>query len=136
MKLEQSGFETPDDAEEAFYGAFANCDYKAMQDVWADNEVVCIHPGAQAIYGYDNIIRSWSHIFLDSSLPDILFNVMNTTENESLSVHLVEEHIATGGDSEVVILATNVYQLFDEGWLMIEHHGSMIRSQLEGRTVQ
>ena len=53
-----------------------------------------------------------------------------------MAVHLVEEHIATGTESEVVVLATNVYQLFEDGWLMIEHHGSVIRSQLEGKTVQ
>ena len=129
-------FNSPDEVEEAFYSAFAKCDAKAMEPVWAEGKVVCIHPGSQAIYGYNNVIRSWSHIFINSSLPKIIFNVVNSSVNDSLAVHLVEEHIATGKDSEIVVLATNVYQLFDEGWLMIEHHGSVIRSQLEGRTVQ
>lgn len=131
MKLSQSAFETPDDAEDAFYGAYATCDRKIMKEVWADEEVVCIHPGSTAIFGYDEVIRSWQHIFINASFPDILFNVISTIDNDVLAVHVVEEHIPTGHDSEVIMLATNVYQKFEEGWLMIEHHASMIQSQME-----
>ena len=136
MKLSQSAYETPDDAEEAFYGAYATCDRNMMKGVWADEEVVCIHPGSTAIFGYDAVIRSWQHIFTNASLPDILFNVISTIESDAIAVHVVEEHIATGQGSEVVILATNVYQQFEEGWLMIEHHGSVIQSTGETYTLQ
>ena len=136
MKIELSGFETADDVEDAFYAAFASCDIKAMQDVWADDEIVCIHPGSKAIFGYDNVIRSWRHIFHEAELPDIIFNIVNSIESEVLAIHVVEEHIVTGNDSAVVILATNVYQNFDNGWLMIEHHGSVIQTQVEGITLQ
>ena len=136
MKVELSGYETPDDAEDAFYAAFSTCDLKRMQEVWADDEIVCVHPGSHAIFGYDNIIRSWRHIFHEAEMPDIIFNVVNAIESEVLAIHVVEEHIVTGNDSEIVVLATNVYQNFDDGWLMIEHHGSLIQSQAEGITLQ
>jgi ketosteroid isomerase-like protein len=136
MKLEQSGYETADEAEEAFYGAFATCDRKVMETIWADDEVVCVHPGSAAIFGYDEVIRSWSTIFLNASLPDILFTVVSAIENSDLAVHMVEEHIATGDGTAVVILATNVFQQFEEGWLMIEHHASVIQSPIESYTLQ
>lgn len=136
MKPVASGFATADEAEHAFYHAFASCDYKAMAAVWLDDKVVCIHPGSNAIYGYDAVMQSWSEILNDSTLPDILFNVVNKSINENLAVHLVEEHIATEPGAEVVVLATNVYKRFEDGWLMIEHHASMIPAQSDKRTLQ
>jgi SnoaL-like protein len=131
MKLTQSGFKSAEDAEDAFYGAYATFNRKTMELVWADNDVVCVHPGLPAILGYDNVIRSWSNIFINSVLPDIFFSVVSSIENDDLAVHFVEEHIANGDESEIVIMATNVYQRFEEGWLMIEHHSSMIEPQAE-----
>lgn len=136
MNRTVSGFATSDEAEQAFYNAFSMCDQNAMSAVWADDKVVCIHPGSNAIYGYESVMRSWTHILNNAQLPRILFNTVKKTVNESLAVHLVEEHIASGQGAVVVILATNIYQQLENGWLMIEHHGSVTQSHAETHTVQ
>ncbi len=136
MNPTESDFATSDEAEQAFYTAFSMCDLKAMGAVWADDKVVCIHPGSNAIYGYEPVMRSWAHILNHAELPELLFNTVKKTVNESLAVHLVEEHIATAQGVTVVVLATNIYQQFEGGWLMIEHHGSVIQSHTETHTVQ
>ena len=64
------------------------------------------------------------------------YTVANRTETNELAVHLVVEEILNNGAVAAVVLATNVYQKFDSGWLMIEHHGSLVQSAQKGQTLQ
>ena len=136
MKGSKLEFKTPDDAESVFYEAFKQCDKDVMVALWADGEVVCIHPGSGAIVGYDSVARSWSHIFSNAQRPDITFNVLKKTMADGLAVHLVVEEISTGDAGSTLVIATNVYQLFDSGWLMIEHHASLLQTNKRGQTLQ
>jgi len=135
MKSSNKIFSTADVVESVFYKSFNQCDFDKMRKVWADDEVVCVHPGSAAIVGYAAVLRSWQHILSNAQLPDIQVSVIKRTISETLAVHLVEEHIETGKQNAVV-LATNVYQKYDSGWLMVEHHGSVIHSQTEPHTLQ
>ena len=136
MNPSPAGFATPEDAEAAFYAAFANCDRKGMETLWADDEVICGHPGSQAIVGYEAVMRSWAYIFDGAELPDIQVHTVKQTVSDTLAVHVVEEHISTGENSSATLLATNVYRKYDADWLMVEHHGSVIQSQTETHTLQ
>ena len=136
MSTYQTGFATSEKAEAAFYAAFRACDQITMAQVWGPGEVVCIHPGSGAIVGHDMVLRSWSHIFTNSILPDIQVTMVRQFLNDSVAIHVVEEHIATGGSSYASVLATNIYQKYDEGWLMVEHHGSVIQVQTQAHMVQ
>ena len=136
MKSSLSIFATPDDTEAAFYSAFSRCDHSAMGSVWADDEVICVHPGSQAIVGYAAVMRSWSHIFSNAELPDIKMHVIQRTVNETLAVHVVEERIATGASTSALVLATNVYYKLESGWLMVEHHGSISQAQAGSPVLQ
>ncbi len=137
MTASKPPFKTSDDAEAAFYNAFNHCDIDKMKTVWADDDIICVHPGAQALSGYEPVTRSWRHIFINAELPDIRINVLRQTVNGTLAIHVVEEHISAGmNNPSAVVLATNVYKQYDAGWLMIEHHASMIRGNHEGRTIQ
>ena len=135
MNLYQSSFESSAEAEAAFYAAFNRCDIEAMAQLWADDDPVCVHPGSSAIVGYAAVIRSWEHILTNAQLPDIQVNIINRTLSETLAVHLVEEKISTG-EQRASVLATNVYKKYDSGWLMIEHHGSIIHAMAEAHTIQ
>ena len=55
------------DANIEFYRAFSNQDFAAMQKTWrASDELVCIHPGWDAIAGRAAILSSWKRIFDNS----------------------------------------------------------------------
>jgi len=57
-------YESPEDAEMAFYVAIENRDVDAMMDVWSgSDDVVCIHPGAPRLEGREIIADSWQQIF-------------------------------------------------------------------------
>jgi ketosteroid isomerase-like protein len=132
----QSGYISSDDVEATFYVAFSHCDRMMMETVWGNDDVICVHPGSQAIIGHTAVLRSWEHIFSNAVLPSMQINVVKRTVNETMAVHLVEEHIATGESTSAIVIATNVYRKFEQGWLMVEHHGSVVQGETMTHAVQ
>lgn len=136
MKRSQPGYISADDVEAAFYVSFSHCDRLTMENVWANGDVICVHPGSQVIVGHTAVLRSWAHIFSDATLPSMQINVIKRIDNDTMAVHVVEERIATGENTSAIVLATNVYQKYQQGWLMVEHHGSVIQGQANTSTLQ
>jgi ketosteroid isomerase-like protein len=135
MQKPKLEMKTPDEVEAVFYEAFRNCDKDVMAALWAEGDVVCVHPSSGAIVGHEAVVRSWAHIFTGAIIPEIKVTVGKRTVSDDLAVHLVTEEIATGGESAVVF-STNVYQKIGNGWFMIEHHGSVVPSLSQGQTIQ
>ena len=52
---------------------------------------------------------------------------LQVSATDRLCVHTLEEHISVPGTAFVAppVIATNIYQRFDTGWLMILHHASV-----------
>ncbi len=71
MKKSKPQFKTPDEVDAVFYEAFKRCDPEVMAGLWADEGVVCVHPGAGAIVDYDAIIRSWANIFSNAQRTEM-----------------------------------------------------------------
>jgi ketosteroid isomerase-like protein len=117
---------TPESAEATFYHAFEQCDANAMRKVWADDGVVCVHPGANPITNLEAIIRSWEHIFAGATPPRIETRLVQSFVQDGLTVRIVEEHIgpASAATATARVLATNVYRHVETGWRMVSHHGS------------
>lgn len=136
MSNSKLGLKTPDEAEAAFYEAFRQCDAKAMAALWANGEVVCIHPGSGGIVGHEAVVRSWSHIFGNARPPNITCTVSKRIVTDKLAVSLVLENVSGNDGATALVLATNVYQRFDAGWLMVEHHGSLVQSRSRSQTLQ
>jgi ketosteroid isomerase-like protein len=132
----QPRYISSDDVEAAFYVAFSHCDRMMMDYVWANDDVICVHPGSQAIIGHTAVLRSWEHIFSNAVLPSMQINVVKRTIIDTMAVHVVEEHIATSESTSAIVLATNVYKKYEQGWLMIEHHGSVVQGQTKAHAIQ
>ena len=120
-------YETPQDAEAAFYDAFQRADLDAMKQVWAnDDDVLCIHPMGPRLEGRESVLASWGDIFAGGAGLGFDITGASYTGDGSVSVHSVYENISYGEDfsQHSVVIATNVYRLTDEGWRMCSHHGS------------
>ena len=131
-------FTSPEEIEAAFYTAFVQADSEVMDAVWAKEDVLCVHPGSHAIKGYDEIVRSWAHIFTDAATTDLKLRVIQRHRDGDIALHVLEEHISVR-DSDVpaaIVIATNVYKKYDDGWLIVQHHASVIQPQHEGQTLQ
>ena len=118
-------FSTPDEAEAAFYDAIEQTDMAALDHVWsADENIVCIHPGAPRIEGRAAVLDSFKQMF--SQAPVLDFSILDTlyTGNESLAIHLVREEISLDGQLVSIMLATNIYQKEKGSWRMLLHHAS------------
>ena len=118
-------FATPEEAEEAFYDAFANADLEAMMDVWADDDsVVCIHPGAPRLEGREEIRESWRQIFEADAELEFELSDEHYTQDSQLAIHLIRETIGVNDEISGVVLSTNIFQMIDGSWRMILHHAS------------
>lgn len=119
-------FNTPEEAEAAFYKAIEQADVIAMMSVWADDEeVICVHPGGQRLIGVDAVRESWRHIF--AAGPRMRFNLLQvrTHAGRLVSIRNLYERIGVGADPrQHLVLATNVYILGTSGWRMLMHHAS------------
>ena len=120
--------DSPEDAERAFYHAFAQCDLQAMGQVWADEGVICIHPGSTLLQGRAAVLQSWTQILTGASRPSVRVRSINRLRLGDLAVHVVEEEITPGSGSTgspTLVLATNVFRLIDGAWYLVEHHASL-----------
>lgn len=136
MSNRKLSLQTADEAEAVFYEAFQRCDSEVMAALWAEDDVVCVHPGSDAIIGHAQVARSFAHIFGGAQRPSILFSVVQRRVSADLAVHLVTEDIATGPDASARVLATNVYRKDAQGWLMVAHHASVVQARSHAQTVQ
>ena len=122
-------FATPDEAEEAFYTAFANSNLKAMMEVWLDSDTVtCVHPVGPRISGRDAVRGSWAEIFSNSGGLKFRLGEVSRTQDALLAIHVLHEHITVPGEpgERPPAVATNIYQLTQGGWHMILHHASPV----------
>ena len=136
MKTSKLTFKSPDEVEAVFYEAFIHCDPEVMAGLWADEDVICVHPGSGAILDYRSIVRSWVNIFSDVRRTELKYTVINAVSANDLAVHVVAEEMLSSGMVTAIVLATNVYRKFNAGWLMIEHHASLMQSLSNGQTLQ
>lgn len=128
--------QTPDEVETVFYEAFMHGDAEVMAALWADGDVVCIHPGSGIISGHEAVVRSWRHILEKSQPADIRYTVTRKSQSGDIAVHIVTEEMLDNGVTTALVIATNVYQRFSHGWKLIEHHGSLMQQPIRERTLQ
>lgn len=128
--------QTADEAEIVFYEAFMHGDIDVMAALWADDNVVCVHPGSGLICGYETVMRSWQHILQGATHMDIRYRVENKLVTDDLAVHVVVEEMLNNNRVMAVVVATNIYKKYENGWLMTEHHGSVVNTEQKGETLQ
>lgn len=104
-------------ANEAFYQAFAERDFAAMDEVWArDAETVCIHPGWAPITGRMEVMESWRAILKNPNAPSIECADATAHVEGAMAFVVCYESI---GDSHLI--ATNVFLREHGLWKMVHH---------------
>ena len=127
VTMSQSGYATPEEAEQAFYAAFEKADLQAMMAVWADSDFVeCIHPMGSRVQGRAAVLDSWQEIFEGGLRVQLRLSNVHRTQDSLLAIHVVYEHLRVPGQPSEYppVIATNIYQLLEQGWFMVQHHAS------------
>ena len=112
-------------ANQAFYEAFINNDYAAMETLWATgHDIAVIHPGRAPLRGHRAVLDSWQRILAGEGIN---------------SMQCSEARAYLGGDMAFVIcletfpegelVATNIFALEGEDWKMIHHHSGPVASR-------
>lgn len=120
-------FATAQDAETAFYEAFAKADLDAMMAVWADDdEIYCVHPRGPRLAGVAQVRESWRQIFASGQSLRFHLRGQQVFNAMMVSVHSVYEHITVVGEAQAPapMIATNIFMRTDQGWRMVAHHAS------------
>lgn len=121
------GFDTPEEAEEAFYAAFERGDLDAMMATWADDDnVICVHPGGSRLEGLDQIREAWRQVFAGGARLKFRITGRQSVTGSSVAVHNVFEHIKLVGDPRQVnpLVATNVFVRTPSGWRLWMHQAA------------
>lgn len=122
-------FPTPDDAETAFYEAFERADLPGMMAVWAaSDDVVCIHPTGPRLQGFEAVRESWAQIFSGGAQLRVRTTEVKKFDGQNVAVRSVVEVLTAPGQQGTPqsVLATNVYELGDNGWRMVVHHAAPV----------
>jgi uncharacterized protein (TIGR02246 family) len=118
------------EANERFYTAMNAADMVAMDEIWADDPgAVCVHPGREAIIGYEQIRESWNAIFTATdSLSIVVGNELIIVADGVAWVTCIEtiSMMIEGGLAAAAAQCTNIFRRTEEGWRMVVHHASPI----------
>lgn len=128
--MKRTIYTTPQEAEAAFYEAIEKADLEAMMAVWADDDVVCVHPGGARLSGVERVRESWRQIFASGQTLRFRLRHLQAVNGMTLVVHSVYEQISVAGQAQErnPVVATNIYMRTENGWRMVAHHASIAPS--------
>jgi ketosteroid isomerase-like protein len=107
-------------ANQEFYRAFRGRDLPAMDRLWAASvEVVCVHPGWEALTSRKEIIESWRGILESAGAPPIRCQEESVRFVAEAAVVVCIEMIG-----ERALVATNVFVHEDGAWRIALHHAT------------
>jgi ketosteroid isomerase-like protein len=112
-------------ANDAFYLAIANRDVEAMQRLWAEGPVACLHPGWAALVGRDDVLDSWERILSHDAAPKIACREPCVLGHGEVAVVVCYEEI----DGELLV-ATNIFRRDGRQWRMVHHQAGPTAAQL------
>jgi hypothetical protein len=106
-------------ANAAYYRAFATRDLDAMEAIWADEGVTCVHPGWPALIGRAPTLASYRDIFRNPAQEEL------RASEERVAIDGVDGRVfcveRIGGG---MLLATNWFRLIDGRWRLLHHQAS------------
>jgi ketosteroid isomerase-like protein len=116
------------EANERFYRALEALDLAAMERMWLHGpDVRCIHPGSEALVGWDSVRAAWEQIFANTRWMRVTPTDVRLQVIGEVGLVACAENITATLDEDVgvaVAQATNVFRKTPQGWRMILHHAS------------
>jgi ketosteroid isomerase-like protein len=128
-------------ANEELYSAFEAADLDRMGQLWVDGDVAelarCVHPGADAVSGRENVLRSWALVMANTDYLQFIVTDVRTSLADGLAVVTCTENILSTGTQGAafgtgVAVATNGFVRHGGQWQMWLHHASPVLRHHEG----
>ncbi|MDA7947950.1 MAG: nuclear transport factor 2 family protein [Hyphomicrobiaceae bacterium] len=114
-------------ANEAFYSAFRNADFEAMEALWSRNRKVSVyHPNWPGIADRDAVMESWYRILISGDPPQVRAHAPTVVMTGRTALVICQEDLES-----TRLIATNVFVLEDGEWRMTNHQASRLPAQPE-----
>jgi ketosteroid isomerase-like protein len=114
-------------ANAAYYRAFSTGDFIAMNRIWAEDGVSCVHPGWMPLVGRAAVIESYRNILMSPNRVRIAHRedtaIITGDEGRVVCVEIIE--------GTALLAATNCWRRVGGGWRMVHHHASPIAMPAE-----
>ena len=115
-------------ANDVFYRALESLDLTAMDRLWVHGgEAHCVHPGGDALAGWEAVRKSWEEIFSNTRWLRVTPTGVRVDIIGEVAVVTCAESITAESEGDVglaVAQATNLFRRTPEGWRMFLHHAS------------
>ena len=125
------------EANQALYTSFESADLDAMEDLWGEGPVICVHPGWPTLRGRESVLRSWAMIMANTAYIQFFLTDVEVELAGDVAVLTCVENILTAMDPNnpaadpgsfagAKAVATNVFRRTEAGWRLWVHHGSPV----------
>ena len=115
-------------ANENFYRALQELSLEAMEAVWLPEDWVrCIHPGWEALEGWEAVRESWQQIFTNTQFMRVVVGVQAVRVENSMAWVCCTEKLSSAAEGRfdsAHVLATNVFHRRNSSWYLVLHHAS------------
>jgi hypothetical protein len=109
-------------ANRAFYRAFNERDYEAMDLLWTPSgAMICLHPGQAPLLERAEIMESWRAILRHPDSPRVRCTDEWVTGRGGLALVVCREMLADGQ-----LMATNSFVRLGDGWHILSHHSGPV----------
>ena len=127
------------EANAAFYAAFEQADFDAMDELWADDDgVVCVHPAATPIRGRDDVMKAWIALMAGAPYIQFFLTDVDASVTDDLGIVTCAENVLSAGADTPLgsfaggsAVATNVFRRSDGDWRLWVHHASPVLSSAD-----
>jgi ketosteroid isomerase-like protein len=121
-------YQTPQDAEDAFYDALEEGDLDRLLSVWADSDdICCLLPMYPLIQGRKGVADVFTHLFSQGHGVSLSVAHLGWIQTGDIAIHQIEERIQSapaGNPPPPPFYGTNIYRKYAAGWRLIVHQNA------------
>lgn len=121
-------YNTPQDAEDAFYDALEDGDLNQLFALWADtDDICCLLPMYPMVQGRQQVEELFSHLFSRGQGVALSVRHLGWIQTDDIAIHQVEETIQNpppGQPAPPPFYGTNIYRKAADGWRLIVHQNA------------
>ena len=122
-------FNTPQEAEDAYYDALEESNLDKLLSIWADSEdICCLLPMYPMILGRKGVEEAYTHLLSQGQGVELSIAHLNWIETNGMAIHLVEEQLPDPSTDATPppppLYATNIFRKEDTGWRLIVHQNA------------
>ena len=121
-------FDTPQDAEDAYYDALEEGDLDALLAVWdTTDDIICLLPMHPLAHGRSAVRDVFTRLFARGQGIALSVKHLGWIDAGKIAIHQVEESPqghAAGGQPPMAVYGTNIYRHGTEGWRLIIHQNA------------